>query len=262
MSTTTTTTNIATTRKALLLSPELCIGCRGCQTACKNWNQLSVQSTKNTGTYQNPPDLTPTSFNIIRFSEVPSQTNAVRWLFVSRRCMHCDDAGCMKICPAPGALYKTKEGAVAYNKDKCIGCKLCVAGCPFDVPRYDAQDKISKCNLCADRIAEGMSPACAKTCPTGAIKYGDRGGLIASAKKAGYGKLYGESDLGGLGSIYAFKDAPTVYGMNENPAIPESLVFWHKVLKPLSYLGLGGVVAASLIHYASIGPHKDDEEEK
>ena len=246
-------------RKALLVSPELCIGCRGCQTACKNWNELPGQKTTNSGSMQNPPDISATAFNIIRFSEVPSQANAVRWLFVSRRCMHCDDAGCMKICPAPGALYKTAEGAVAFNKDKCIGCKLCVAGCPFDVPRYDAQNKIGKCDLCAGRIAEGMSPACTKTCPTGALKFGNRDELIAGAKKAGYGKVYGEEDLGGLGTIYAFKDAPKIYGMNESPAIPESVIFWHNVLKPLALIGLGGAVAGALIHYAVIGPHKDEE---
>jgi len=109
-------------KKALLVSPELCIGCRGCQTACKSWNELPGEKTTNSGTMQNPPDISATAFNIIRFSEVPSETNAVRWLFVSRRCMHCDDAGCMKICPAPGALYKPAEGAVAFKKDKCIGC--------------------------------------------------------------------------------------------------------------------------------------------
>lgn len=248
-----------TKRKALLISSELCIGCRGCQTACKNWNQLPGQKTTNTGTMQNPPDISATTYNIIRFSEVPSQANAVRWLFVSRMCMHCDDAGCMKICSAPGALYKTEQGAVAFNKDKCTGCKLCVAACPFDVPRYDAQNKIGKCDLCSGRIAEGLSPACAKTCPTGAIKFGDRADLIASAKKSGYGKVYGEADLGGLGAIYAFRDAPKIYGMNESPAIPESVIFWHNVLKPLAIIGLGGVVAGALIHYAVIGPHKDEE---
>ena len=248
-------------RKALLISPELCIGCRGCQTACKNWNQLPGENTKNRGTYQNPPDISASAFNIIRYSEIPSQTNAVRWLFVSRRCMHCGDAGCMKICPAPGALFRTNEGAVAFDKEKCIGCKLCVAGCPYDVPRYDGDNKISKCNLCADRIAEGLSPACAKTCPTGAIKYGDRDRLIASAKQAGYAKVYGEADLTGLGTLYAFKDAPKIYGMNENPAIPESVIFWNTVLKPLAVFGLGGVVAGALLHYAIIGPHKDADEE-
>ena len=80
---------------------------------------------------------------------------------------------------------------------------------------------------------KACTPACAKTCPTGAIKFGDRNELIASAKKAGYSKVYGEADLTGLGTLYAFKDAPKLYGMNENPAIPESVIFWHNVLKPL-----------------------------
>lgn len=253
---------MAIARKALLISPELCIGCRGCQTACKSWNQLPGQKTTNTGTAQNPPDLTPSLFNMIRYVEMPSESSTMRLLFVNRRCMHCGDAGCMKICPAPGALYRTKEGAVAFNKEKCIGCKLCVVGCPFDVPRYDEKDKVSKCHLCSDRIAEGLSPACAKTCPTGAIRYGDRDEMIGVAKKAGYEKVYGEKDLEGLGALYAFKDAPKLYAMNEKPAIPESVIFWHKVLKPLAYIGLGGVVAASVIHYVAIGPHREEEVKK
>jgi formate dehydrogenase iron-sulfur subunit len=168
----------------------------------------------------------------------------------------------MKICPSPGAYYRTPEGAVAFNQDKCIGCRLCSVGCPFDIPRYNENGKIAKCHLCADRIAHKMAPACAKTCPTEAIKYGPREELIATAKKRGYPKVYGQTDLDGLGAVYAFKDVPKVYGYSENPEIPLSVVFWHKVLKPLSYIGLGGVVAASIIHYLAIGPHKDEGEEK
>ena len=246
-------------RKALVISPELCIGCRGCQTACKSWNQLPAAKTSNKGTAENPPDLTPNLYNKIRYVEMPSDANPVRWLFVSQRCMHCDDAGCIKICPAPGALFKTKEGTVGFDKEKCIGCKLCVAGCPFNIPRYDEKDKITKCHLCSDRIAQGLEPACAKTCPTGAISYGDRASLMGKAKTAGSQKLYGETDLGGLGVLYAFKDAPKVYGMEESPAIPESIVFWHKVLKPLAYWGIGGAVVASLVHYVAFGPKKDEE---
>jgi formate dehydrogenase iron-sulfur subunit len=250
-------------RMGILVSPELCIGCRACQVACKSWNQLPGDKTINRGGFENPPDLTPHLYNKIHYLEVPATKDPERWLFVNQRCMHCDDAGCMKICPSPGALYRTKEGAVATNKEKCIGCKLCVVGCPFNVPRYDEKDKISKCHLCYDRIANGLQPACTKTCPTGALKYGDRDGLIASAQKVGYERLYGQKDLGGLGALYAFKDAPTLYGYNEKPGIPESVVFWHRVLKPLAYIGLGGVVAASVLHYVAFGPHKEsDEEEK
>lgn len=247
-------------RKAILVTPEVCIGCRACQVACKSWNQLPGIKTKNNGTYQNPPDLASAAFNIIRYSEVPSEKNPVRWLFVSRRCMHCDDAGCMKICPAPGALYRTKEGAVAFDRDKCIGCKLCVNACPFDVPRYDADGKVTKCHLCFDRIGAGMQPACVKTCPTGALKFGDRAELISTAKKDGFGTIYGEEDLGGLGSIYAFKEEPKLYGMTDDPVIPSSVVFWHTVLKPFAVAGLGGVVAAAAIHYLAVGPHKEEEE--
>ena len=249
-----------TNRKSILVTPELCIGCRACQVACKSWNQLPAIKTKNNGTYQNPPDLAAAAFNIIRYNEVPSQENPVRWLFVSQRCMHCDDAGCMNICPTPGAIYRTAEGAVATDASKCIGCKLCVQACPFNVPRYGEDGKMSKCHLCFDRIANGMSPACTKTCPTGALQFGDREELIAAAKKDGYGTIYGEQDLGGLGSVYAFKDEPKLYGMKENPQIPASVVFWHTYLKPLSAIGLGGVVAAAAIHYLAIGPHKEDKE--
>ncbi len=249
-----------TNRKSILVTPELCIGCRACQVACKSWNQLPGIKTKNNGTYQNPPDLASAAFNIIRYNEVPSQENPVRWLFVSQRCMHCDDAGCMNICPTPGAIYRTAEGAVATDSSKCIGCKLCVQACPFNVPRYGEDGKMAKCHLCFDRIANGMSPACVKTCPTGALQFGDRAELIAAAKKDGYGTIYGEQDLGGLGSVYAFKDEPKLYGMKENPQIPASVVFWHTYLKPLSAIGLGGVVAAAAIHYLAIGPHKDDKE--
>ena len=246
-------------RKGMMVTPELCIGCRACQVACKSWNQLPGTKTTNTGTYQNPPDLNDTAFNLIRYNEVPGQENPVRWLFVSRRCMHCEDAGCMKICPS-GAIYRTSDGSVAVNQDKCIGCKLCVNACPFDVPRYDALGKMHKCHQCSDRTSNGMSPACVKTCPTGALKYGDRDEMIKAAKGSGYKAVYGENDLSGLGTVYAFQDEPKLYGMKENPSIPSSVVFWHNYLKPLSYIGLGGVVAAAAIHYLAIGPHKEKEE--
>lgn len=249
-------------RKAILVTPESCIGCRGCQVACKAWHQLPAIKTKNTGSYQNPPDLQSAAFNIIQFSEVPIKDSPVRWLFLSRRCNHCADAGCMTICPS-GALYRTAEGAVAFDRDKCIGCKLCVTACPFDVPRYDAENKVAKCDMCNDRIGAGMGmePSCVKTCPTEALKFGDREELLNTARKEGYTTFYGEKDLDGLGTIYAFKKEPELYAMKENPTIPRSVVFWHTYLKPLSLLGLGGVVGAAAIHYLAIGPHKEKEEE-
>ncbi|MDX9714552.1 MAG: 4Fe-4S dicluster domain-containing protein [Dissulfurispiraceae bacterium] len=246
-------------RKALLISPELCTGCRACQVACKSWNQLPAEKTSFSGNFSSPSDLTGNTYNTISFLEAPSEDKPLRWLFVSQRCMHCEDAGCMKICPVPGAIYRTEEGAVVTDSEKCIGCKLCSAACPFDIPRFDKAGKLSKCTMCSDRLQNNMEPACAKTCPTGAISFGNSNDLIAKAKKAGYTKVYGEKDLDGLGALYAFKDAPTLYGYKENPKVPEMVVFWHKYLKPLSLVSIGGVAAASLLHYALIGPKKDEE---
>lgn len=249
-------------RKSLLVSPELCIGCRGCQTACKEWNQLPGSKTENRGSFENPPELTATTLNRVRYVEVASSVGDPRWLFVSQRCMHCGDAACMNICPSTGAINRTPDGAVTVDKTKCIECKLCASACPFGTPKFDAHNKMSKCQMCADRTASGLPPACAKTCPTGALRYGGRDELIASAKKAGYAKIYGENDLGGLGTLYAFRDEPRLYGMDEKPAMPESLIFWQNVLKPLSYLGLGGALALSLMHYVAVGPKKDGEDGK
>jgi len=197
---------MAMIRKGLMISPELCLGCKSCQVACKQWNQLDGIKTINTGTYENPSDLSSTLYNRIKFVEVPSPEGDPRWLFVTQRCCHCHDAGCMKICPVPGALFRTKDDAVAFDKEKCNGCKLCFLGCPFSMPRFDEKGKISKCHLCHDRLNEGLTTACAKTCPSGAIKYGEREALIAEAKKAGYTTFFGLKDFGGLGDIYAFKD--------------------------------------------------------
>jgi formate dehydrogenase iron-sulfur subunit len=249
-------------KMALLVSPELCIGCRACQIACKSWNQLSAENTKNSGGYENPPDLTSNNFNKIRFAEVPSEKNPTRWLFVSQRCMHCEDAGCMKICPSPGALTRSKEGAVITNKDKCVGCHLCLAACPFNIPRYGTDGKLAKCTQCTDRTTNGLIPSCAKTCPTGAITYGDRDAMVARAQKAGYTKVYGQADLGGLGTLFAFKDAPKIYGYADKPAINEWVIFWHKYVKPASWLGIGGVAALAALHYITVGPHKAEDPNK
>ncbi len=248
----------AENRKGFLVDTSRCIGCRSCQVACKQWNKMAADKTVEQGSYENPRDLTPALYNRIRFLEVGEEPGGVNWLFLNERCMHCGEAGCMKVCPSPGALYRTKEGVVAYNKEKCISCKYCVSACPFNVPRYDSDDKVSKCHLCLDRLSGGMPPACAKACPTGTLKFGKRSDLIAGAQATGK-QLYGVNDLGGLGVVYALEGPPERYGLPATPHIPLSIFLWKDVIKPLGILGFWGSIGAMLLHYVTIGPKKIDE---
>lgn len=248
------------TRKGFLVDTSRCIGCRSCQVACKQWNKLEADKTKNQGTFENPRDLTPALFNRIRFVE--SETSGqISWKFVNERCMHCGEAGCMKVCPSPGALTRTKDGIVVYNREKCISCKYCVSACPFNVPRYDGDDKVSKCHWCVDRVRGGLPPACVRACPTQTLQFGRRTDLIAKAKAAKK-TLYGETELSGLGVVYALDGPPEQYGLPDRPSIPMSIFLWKDVIKPLGILGFWGSIGAMLLHYVTIGPKKIDDSEE
>jgi len=242
-------------RKGLLITPSRCIACRACQTACKQWNRLPGDDTVNRGSYENPPGLTPNLYNQIHFIE-ENKDIGVDWTFVRRACMHCGKAGCMDICPAPGAITRTEFGSVVFDKDKCIGCKLCVAACPFDVPRYDANGKISKCHLCSDRVSNGLPTACAKVCPTGAIRFGGREDLIRTGKAEGF-EIYGENDLDGLGVMFAINKPRQAYALPA-PRYNTSIAFWDNIVRPLTVIGLGAGIAGAVLHYLTIGP-KDVE---
>lgn len=247
------------TRKAFLIDTTRCTACRSCQVACKQWNKLPADATVNRGSYENPPDLTPHLYNQIHFIE-QEQGDALRWLFVNKRCMHCAEAGCVKVCPSAGALYHTPEGLVAYNKQKCIECHYCVNGCPFDVPRYDTANKITKCHGCADRVANGLQPACVKACPNQALQFGDRETLISEAKHKGQ-KLYGEQELSGLGVMYVLDDQPGTYKLPDHPAIPASIFLWKDVVRPLGILGFWGAIGAAVLHYVTVGPKRLEDED-
>lgn len=202
-------------RKGLLIVPDLCIGCRACQVACKEWNQLSASETKNIGTHENPPDLDSNNFNRIRFIE-HSEHQSVRWLFVSHRCMHCGEPACADVCPVSALIKDKVTGAIFYDRNKCIACHACKPACPFNIPRYDSGGKgrVAKCNLCIDRVRAKLLPACVETCPTDSIRYGDREKLIKKAKAKGY-EIYGEGFFGGLGVVFALKDASQIYQLLE-----------------------------------------------
>jgi formate dehydrogenase iron-sulfur subunit len=246
-------------RKGMLVDTSRCIGCRSCQVACKQWNKLEADKTINQGSFENPRDLTPALFNRIHFVEQSDKPGDMSWRFLNERCMQCGDAGCMKVCPSPGALYRTKDGIVAYNKEKCISCKYCVSACPFNIPRYDVDNKVSKCNLCLSRIEGGLTPACAKACPTETLKFGKRSDLIAKAVAAKK-TLYGVDDLNGLGVVYALEGPPEQYGLPAKPHIPLSIFLWKDVIKPLGILGFWGSIGAMLLHYVTIGPKRIEED--
>jgi len=255
--------------KIKLIDVSKCTGCRGCQLACKQWNQMPARQTENFGSYQNPPDLQWNTWMLIRFQEI-MDGDKVKWLFRKDGCMHCTTAGCMKACPS-GALYKTDFGTVALNQEKCIGCKECISACPFDIPRHDAKtDKIFKCDLCYSRISAGLLPACAKACPTGTISFGDKDKMLAMAQrrvaelqKEGFkdASVYGDKFVDGTHVIYVLAEKVSAYDkLPASPAISMATTLWKDILKPLSLIASGGVLAGAFLHYVLHGPKKPKQD--
>ena len=197
--------------KAVLYDATKCIGCRACQVACKQWNELPTEVTTNGGTYENPPQLSAYTFTKIRFNEVDDDDGKFHFVFTKLQCMHCEHPACVTACPV-GALQKTPDGPVIYDDNKCFGCRYCMVACPFGIPNFE-WDKplpwIRKCTFCADRQGGGLEPACVTTCPTGALKFGDREELIIEAREritASSDKyvnhIYGEKEVGGTSWLY------------------------------------------------------------
>ena len=244
--------------KAMLIDVSKCIACRACQVACKAWNDLPGEVTVCLGCYDNPHDLSPDTWNRIAFYEIEREGGQVAWLFRPVRCMHCADAPCVRVCPT-GALYKDPLGFTAYDESKCNGCGYCTQFCPYDIPRLKEADlwgkgKATKCTFCQDRAINGLIPACAQACPTGAIKYGDRNDLVAEGrarvetlKDRGFAEanLYGENLLGGLGMMYVLTDPPDVFGLPEDPSGAMANI-WQSIVQPLGSVALGATILGAL----------------
>ena len=262
---------------AKLIDVSKCIGCKACQAACLEWNELHEEIGTFNGTYTNPPDLTPASFTLMRFTEwVNPETDNLEWLIRKDGCMHCADPGCLKACPAPGAIVQYSNGIVDFDHAKCIGCGYCVKGCPFNIPRISQVDhKAYKCTLCSDRVAVGQGPACQKACPTQAIVFGTKAqmtewaqGRIKDLKSRGYANagLYDPPGVGGTHVMYVLQhaDKPSIYaGLPDNPRISPIVEVWKGLTK---YVGLGVMGFAALagaLHYLVNGANKvtpEDEE--
>lgn len=251
------------TEMAILFDSSRCTGCRGCQVACKCWNDLPSEPTAEhpydsvnwDGKFTHPADLNACTRLIMTFEDFEDENSQKRvgWAFGRRACQHCTNAGCVNICPA-GALRKDEEtGMVTYDQDKCIGCQNCSAACPFDVPRYEdrgGKTVINKCSGCVDRIANGMMPACVTTCQSGALQFGERDEMIALAnerldmlKQRGYEKacIYGVDEMDGLHVIQVLKHGMEAHHAVKDPQIPAA-AFLSGIMKPITAVGAGATV--------------------
>jgi formate dehydrogenase iron-sulfur subunit len=278
-----TTTHPPNARKtaevAKLIDISKCIGCKACQAACMEWNDLRDEIGHNVGVYDNPADLSAESWTVMRYSEVELEPGKLEWLIRKDGCMHCADPGCLKACPSPGAIVQYSNGIVDFHEENCIGCGYCITGCPFNIPRISKKDgKAYKCTLCSDRVAVGMEPACVKTCPTGAIVFGTKedmihhaDGRIADLKERGYQKagLYDPPGVGGTHVMYVLQhaDQPDLYhGLAKDPGISPLVSLWKGIAKPIASFALGVAVFTGIMHYVTAGPNevpgeeKDDEE--
>ena len=286
----------AAPRKAFFTDTSICIGCKACEVACKEWNnnpqdgdlQVLGSSYDNTGelganTWRHvafveqdkdridaaresgrklvslgmpgigpPTKADPASSGASEQGAAPPDTDEFRWLMSSDVCKHCTHAGCLDVCPT-GALFRTEYGTVKVQEEICNGCGTCVGGCPFGViERRDegiirakternqskyAQEvpnegTANKCTFCYDRLVDGQTPACAQTCPTTSIKFGDHEDMVSAARdrvaelhQQGMteARLYGanpEDGVGGTGSVFLLLDEPEVYGLPPDPRVP------------------------------------------
>jgi len=307
-------------RKGFFTDTSICIGCKACEVACKEWNHIPRDGDLEiTGmSYDNTEQLGASTWRHVAFIEqdhehiekaresgrklvdlgmptvrsssdegasrdpgppdvTPPDTPEFRWLMASDVCKHCTHAGCLDVCPT-GALFRTEFGSVVVQSDVCNGCGTCVAGCPFGVierrtdgtaapktkrgERKGEQPDVpnvgiaQKCTLCYDRLVDGEQPACAKTCPTTSIKFGDHADLVDNARDRvkqlhdqglTEARLYGANELdgvGGTGSVFLLLDEPEVYGLPPDPRVPTAdlPVMFHRA----SAAAAGMLVAAAV----------------
>jgi formate dehydrogenase iron-sulfur subunit len=260
------------TEVAKLIDVTTCIGCKACQAACMEWNDIRDEVGSNAGIYDNPRDLSAESWTVMRYSEV-EENGKLEWLIRKDGCMHCADPGCLKACPAPGAIVQYANGIVDFHEENCIGCGYCITGCPFNVPRISKKDnKAYKCTLCSDRVAVGQEPACIKACPTGALQFGSKQQMkdfaeerIVDLKERGFkdAGLYDPPGVGGTHVMYVLHhaDRPQLYNnLPENPSISPMVALWKGVAKPLATLALAGIAFSSLFHYVTKGPNEVSKE--
>jgi formate dehydrogenase iron-sulfur subunit len=221
-------------RMGFFTDTSVCIGCKACEVACKEWNHVPEDGLNLTGmSYDNTVSLGADTWRHVAFIEQKPADDAgdMRWLMSSDVCKHCTHAACLDVCPT-GALFRTEFGTVVVQEDVCNGCGYCIPACPYGVIDQREEDgRAWKCTLCYDRIGTGLEPACAKACPTDSIQFGPldelrerAAGRLAQLHEAGAGRarLYGEDPddgVGGDGAFFLLLDEPEVYGLPPDPVV-------------------------------------------
>jgi formate dehydrogenase iron-sulfur subunit len=245
--------------KGVLVDITRCIGCRSCMVSCKSWNDLPSNPSTFSNNWDSPGKIDSTNWTVVT-NHIIEEGDQLKWRFVKRQCMHCLEPACESAC-FTHAFVKTKEGAVIYkptevDQDYCVGCRYCMIACPFGVPSFE-WDKtfpfVQKCRFCYDRMKEeGMEPACVTSCPTQALKYGEREELLAEARaridqNPSYVKhIYGEKEYGGTSWIY-ISDVPfDKLGFRTNVSEKSIPAYTWDVLKwtPLIFFGWGAILTA------------------
>jgi formate dehydrogenase iron-sulfur subunit len=254
-------------RKGFFTDTSICIGCKACEVACKEWNGVPDTGFNLLGSsYDNTGALGASTWRHVAFIEQPGEGTAdLRWLMSSDVCKHCTHAACLDVCPT-GSLFRTEFGTVVVQDDICNGCGYCVPACPFGVIERrtgDAGTKnvgiAQKCTLCYDRLDAGHMPACAQACPTQSIQYGDLDELRARAaarvdtlhdQGVTDARLYGENPddgIGGAGAMFLLLDEPETYGLPPDPVVTtrDLPTMWKNAALAAATLLAGAVAAFS-----------------
>ena len=253
---------------AKLIDVTTCIGCKACEVACVEWNGYPFQETAFDNTYQTMPDTRWNYWNLIRFNEVTHADGTFNWLMRKDQCMHCADPGCLRACPADGAIIQYANGIVDFQQDHCIGCQYCVTGCPFNIPKFNSETKkVYKCTLCSDRVSAGLEPACIKACPTGCLQFGSKEDMKAVAEKRAAqlreqtsyknAGVYDPPGVGGTHVMYVLHDINNTEaygGLPRDPHVPLLVRIWKGPLKWLGNLAMVGGVLGVAAHYLRFGP--------
>src|SRR6266508_5280250 len=249
-------------RMGFFTDTSICIGCKACEVACKEWNGVPDDGLNLLGmSYDNTGGLSANTWRHVAFIEQPradrEEPGDVRWLMMSDVCKHCTHAACLDVCPT-GALFRTELGTVVVQQDICNGCGYCIPACPYGViDQREGDGRAWKCTLCYDRIGDGLMPACAKACPTESIQYGPLDELRQRAEERlqrlrtdglPQAQLYGHDPgdgIGGAGAFFLLLDEPEVYGLPPDPVVAtrDLPAMWRRAGIAAATLATGAVVA-------------------